>query len=475
MKIADFRFFKEAKGITNNSNYVKKDYVFCAYPGKKFDGSEFVKDAINKGAKFILIESVKEIKLLQKKYPKINIIEFKNIAFNQKKILDRFYGNLNQKIKLIGITGTNGKTSTGFWLDFLINKHIQSSKLIGTISKEKNIQNTTPDLFILYDLFHKKMNKIKNFVLEVSSHGIDQQRIKGLNFEYGIFTNLSRDHLDYHKTMANYFSVKERFFLENVKNCSIINIDDKYGARLCQHLKTLQKRVLTFGFSKHADIKIIHNSTNLIATRKTEFELEIKNKRYQFETNIIGKFNILNLVGAIAVCHLKKVSMNTLIKTVKKLPIPEGRLEMFNKKINNINKKIFIDYAHTPDGLKNVLETLMSNYKKKITLVFGCGGDRDIGKRKLMGEVSNKYAHSVLITSDNPRSEDPMSIAQQISKYVTIDKKIILDRKKAIEEALKQPLSEVILIAGKGHENYQILKDKTVFFSDKDVVKGFKG
>ena len=169
----------------------------------------------------------------QKPYTKKITIYLKNIPSNQKKILDSFYGNLNQNIKLIGITGTNGKTSTGFWLDFLINKHIQPSKLIGTISKEKNIQNTTPDLFVLYDLFHKKMNKIKNFVLEVSSHGIDQQRIKGLNFEYGIFTNLSRDHLDYHKTMANYFSVKERFFLENVKNCSIINIDDKYGARLC--------------------------------------------------------------------------------------------------------------------------------------------------------------------------------------------------------------------------------------------------
>ena len=358
MKIAEYRFFKEAKGITNNSNHVKKDYVFCAYPGKKFDGAEFIKDAIEKGAKFILIEAVKEIKLLQKNYPKINIIRFKNIASNQKKILDSFYGNLNQNIKLIGITGTNGKTSTGFWLDFLINKHIQPSKLIGTISKEKNIQNTTPDLFVLYDLFHKNINKIKNFVLEVSSHGIDQQRIKGLNFEYGIFTNLSRDHLDYHKTMTNYFSVKERFFLENVKNCSIINIDDKYGARLYQNLKTLNKKVLTFGYSKHADIKIIHSSASSMSKSETEFELEIKNKRYQFESNIIGNFNILNLVGALAVCHLKKISMSALIKTVKKLPIPEGRLEMFNKKINNTNKKIFIDYAHSPDGLKNVLETI---------------------------------------------------------------------------------------------------------------------
>jgi UDP-N-acetylmuramoyl-L-alanyl-D-glutamate--2,6-diaminopimelate ligase len=475
MKIAEYRFFKEAKGITNNSNHVKKDYVFCAYPGKKFDGAEFIKDAIEKGAKFILIEAVKEIKLLQKNYPKINIIRFKNIASNQKKILDSFYGNLNQNIKLIGITGTNGKTSTGFWLDFLINKHIQPSKLIGTISKEKNIQNTTPDLFVLYGLFHKNINKIKNFVLEVSSHGIDQQRIKGLNFEYGIFTNLSRDHLDYHKTMTNYFSVKERFFLENVKNCSIINIDDKYGARLYQNLKTLNKKVLTFGYSKHADIKIIHSSASSMSKSETEFELEIKNKRYQFESNIIGNFNILNLVGALAVCHLKKISMSALIKTVKKLPIPEGRLEMFNKKINNTNKKIFIDYAHSPDGLKNVLETIKSKYKKKLTLVFGCGGDRDVGKRKLMGQVSNQYADYVFITSDNPRSEDPMTIAQQISNHVTINKKIVINRKKAIEEALKQRSNEVILIAGKGHENYQILKDKTIFFSDKEVVKSFKG
>ena len=433
MKIAEYRFFKEAKGITNNSNHVKKDYVFCAYPGKKFDGAEFIKDAIEKGAKFILIEAVKEIKLLQKNYPKINIIRFKNIASNQKKILDSFYGNLNQNIKLIGITGTNGKTSTGFWLDFLINKHIQPSKLIGTISKEKNIQNTTPDLFVLYDLFHKNINKIKNFVLEVSSHGIDQQRIKGLNFEYGIFTNLSRDHLDYHKTMTNYFSVKERFFLENVKNCSIINIDDKYGARLYQNLKTLNKKVLTFGYSKHADIKIIHSSASSMSKSKTEFELEIKNKRYQFESNIIGNFNILNLVGALAVCHLKKISMSALIKTVKKLPIPEGRLEMFNKKINNTNKKIFIDYAHSPDGLKNVLETIKSKYKKKLTLVFGCGGDRDVGKRKLMGQVSNQYADYVFITSDNPRSEDPMTIAQQISNHVTINKKIVINRKKQLK------------------------------------------
>ena len=458
--------------ITNNSINVKKGYTFCAYPGKINDGREFIDHAISNGASLIMYEEANfDATPFLKKYPKIKFLGVLNLARKQKKILDKVYGNLNRHIKLYGVTGTNGKTSTAFWLNHLLGKLEKTSKLIGTISREKVIINTTPDLFVLYSLFNKGIQKnIQNFVIEVSSHGVDQGRLHELNFEYGIFTNLSRDHLDYHKTMNNYFLSKEKFFLENVKKESVINIDNSYGMRLAKNLIKLNKKIFTFGFSKEANVRIINMKQQSLNNNFSEFSLQIANKIHTFKTNIMGEFNLYNLISAICICYLKKIDINKVIEVIKRLPLPDGRMNVINKNINNIPKKVIIDYAHTPDGLKNLLQEIRKIYQGKIVLVFGCGGDRDKGKRKLMGNVANNYADFVCITNDNPRNENPKLIADQVSESISCLKKVILDRKKAIQYAMKKTNYPIVVIAGKGHEKYQIIKNKKIDFSDKKVV-----
>ena len=468
----NYRSLPSPQKITNNSINVKKGYAFCAYPGKINDGRNFIDHAISNGASLIMYEEANfDESTYLKKYPKIKFLGVRDLAQKQKKLLDRVYGNLNKHIKLYGVTGTNGKTSTAFWLNHLLGKLEKPSKLIGTISKDKAVINTTPDLFVLYSLFNKGIQKnIKNFVLEVSSHGIDQGRIHELNFEYGIFTNLSRDHLDYHKTMNNYFRTKEGFFIENVKKESVINIDNSYGMRLAKNLIKLNKKIFTFGFSKEANVKILNIKQQSLSKNYSEFSLQIANKIHTFKTNIVGEFNLYNLISAICICYLKKIDIHKVTEVIKRLPVPDGRMNVINKTINNIPKKVIIDYAHTPDGLKKLLQTIKKIYQGKILLVFGCGGDRDKGKRKLMGNIANHYADFVCITNDNPRNENPNQIAGQICEGISCLKKIILDRKKAIEYAIKKTNYPIVVIAGKGHEKYQIIKDKKFDFSDKKVV-----
>ncbi len=374
-----------------------------------------------------------------------------------------------QPLKFIGVTGTNGKTTTTFLIYHLLKKMAQRACLIGTVkyiigSKEYKPTHTTPDSAALEGLIKKiKKEGVKFVVMEVSSHGIVQERIKQIIFSRCVFTNLSREHLDYHKTMKNYFKAKEKLFLDNKAALSLINIDDNYGRKIFKRV-TLK---LSYAICANADFR----AQNISLTRKgSQFDIIFSGKLYPVTTNLYGRHNVLNILGAVSVVHSLGFSIPRILKYVVSFKSVKGRLEQ-------ITKDVFVDYAHTPDALRKVLLAVRNMGYEKIICVFGCGGDRDKGKRKAMGQIAAKYANFTFITSDNPRNEGPLEICLQIEKgFKKKNYSIVSDRKRAIEAALKLfdergCKKSCVLIAGKGHENYQITENRTIPFNDSKVVK----
>jgi len=385
--------------------------------------------------------------------------------------------------KIIGITGTNGKTTTAFLIYHLLKRMGQKTSLIGTIkyiigSKAYKASLTTPGFIDL----HKILKKIKDIgshfvIIEVSSHALVQGRVKGLRFCRCLFTNLSRDHLDYHKTMKSYFSAKKKLFFPQRPELSLINIDDCYGKKIFKGLR----RALSFGIKTPADFKA---EDIVLEKRSSYFKITSARKRYPVKTRLCGKHNVLNILGAVGVVSSLGFPLPEVIKAVSSFKPPEGRLEP-------VALDIFIDYAHTPDALGNALKGLRETGYEKIICLFGCGGDRDKGKRRIMGGIASSCADFTFITSDNPRSEDPLEICSQIEKgFKKNNYLVVVDRYKAINKAVKFFFKSILssgrggtclLIAGKGHEDYQIIsagggsafggKVKKIPFSDKKVVK----
>ena len=374
-----------------------------------------------------------------------------------------------KNLEIIGITGTNGKTTTAFLIYHLLKKMGKKASLVGTIkyiigSKSYKAKLTTPG-FIELSKILKKIKKVGSdfVVIEVSSHGIVQGRIKGLKFSRCLFTNLSRDHLDYHKTMKNYFFAKKKFFVSQKNAFSFINIDDGYGKNIARGLK----KASSFAIKSGADFR----AENIVLEKKgSHFQIVSSRKRYKVKTHLCGRYNVLNILGAVGLVSSLGFPISKVVAAVSSFKPPLGRLEP-------VAKDIFIDYAHTSDALSNTLGNLRESGYEKITCLFGCGGDRDKGKRRLMGQISSLKSDFTFITSDNPRSEEPLEICSQIEKgFKTKNYSVIVDRRKAIEAAIKfflqnKSKNSCLLIAGKGHEDYQIIKDKRIPFSDKKIVK----
>ena len=371
--------------------------------------------------------------------------------------------------KIIGITGTNGKTTTAFLIYHLLRRMGQETSLIGTIKyiigpKAYKAKLTTPGFTDLGNILKKIKDTGSNFVvIEVSSHGLLQGRVKGLKFSRCLFTNLSRDHLDYHKTMKSYFSAKKKLFFPQKGALSLINIDDYYGKKIFKGLD----KALSFAIRAPADLR----AENIVLGKGgSYFEVVSSRKRYFVKTHLCGKYNVLNILGAVGLVSSLGFSLSEVVKAVSSFKPPKGRLEP-------VASDIFIDYAHTPDALANVLGNLRESGYEKIICLFGCGGDRDRGKRRLMGQIASLNADFTFITSDNPRSEDPSKICFQIKKgFNSKNYLVVVDRYKAINKAIKffrqnKVSNSCLLIAGKGHEDYQIIKDKRIPFSDKKVVK----
>ena len=380
--------------------------------------------------------------------------------------MNKKYKKKFKKIKIIGITGTNGKTTSSYLTYQLLNKLNIKCGYIGTVGfyldkKIKDLENTTPDIFDLYEMINNCIdNNCKVVILEVSSQSISYNRIGKLKFDIACFTNLTSEHLDFHKTISNYLNTKKQLFnkLRN-KKISIINSDDKY------YKSFINKKNNNILFGINGEYKI--SSFNFLLN-KSSFKLEYKNKIYNITIPLSNKYNIYNYMISLIICNKLKIDIDKIIDVSKYLEYPKGRFQIIEYKNNNI----IIDYAHTPDGVLNILESVNKFKKNRIITIIGCGGNRDKSKRSKMGFISCKYSSNVIFTNDNPRFENEKDIMNDIIKDLNFNNyKIIYDRYKAIKKGIKMlKNNDILLILGKGHEEYQIIKNNKVYFSDYNTV-----
>lgn len=454
-------------GVSSNSRLARRNFIFVAVKGAKEDGSKFIKDALAKGAKFVVCDA-----RLKAEYPRrAEFIKVRDTRLALAKIAALYYKNPSRKIKVIGVTGTNGKTTVTYLLEALLKEAGFHPAVVGTINyrfKNKIIpaKNTTPGPVEIQSMLAKMAKARAGYLaMEVSSHALDQERAGEVNFHSAIFTNLTQDHLDYHKTLKDYFLAKAKLFKNlNPKSFAVINNDDKYAARL---KRITAARIITYGINKGADLVAQDIKFDV---RHTEFNLRLAGRKIRFRVRLIGRHNVYNMLAAIAWGIKEGISLKIIKTALEKFSFVPGRLERLDSK-NNFS--VFIDYAHTDDALKNVLTALRQLAPKKIITLFGCGGERDKLKRPKMGEVASRLSDLAVITSDNPRSEEPKAIVKDILKGIRNNNyRVILDRKKAIRQALAlaQP-GDIVLLAGKGHENYQVLRDRPVHFNDKEEAK----
>ncbi len=437
-------------GISDDSRTVKKGDIFFAVKGARCNGIKFRDEAIKKGA--------------------VKVIECsrKDLA----RFAADFYGRPSQKMRVIGITGTNGKTTISYLLEHIFRVAGYKSGVIGTIAHRWDAnfieaKNTTPGAIELQRILSEMAkDRVKYCAMEVSSHSLDQGRVLGIDFKAAVFTNLTGEHLDYHKTLENYLQAKAKLF-SGLKRGSlaVLNQDD----RSCEKIKSKTKaRVLTYGIKNKADICAEGIKFSL---GRSEFLIRGAQNCFKVSSPLLGNYTVYNIFEAAAVALNEGIKPEIVRKAVLEFRGAEGRLEVVPA---GRDIKIFVDYAHTDNALENVLTALKPLTKKRIITVFGCGGDRDKFKRPRMGKVASRLSDYVVITSDNPRSEEPSLIAREIERGIENgfrSYEVILDRFEAIKSAIaKAQAGDIILIAGKGHEKYQIIKDKRRPFSDREAV-----
>ncbi len=452
-------------GVCSDSSKVRKDNIFFAIKGNKFDGNNYIETAIEKGAKVIISEK----KIIKKK---------RDIVFLHSSNVRKLLANVSFKIlkkkpkKLIAVTGTNGKSSVADFFFQILNFNLKKVASIGTIgvryqNKKKRSINTTLDPIMLSStLKDLKKKGIDYIILEASSHGLNQNRLDGLLFDVGIFTNLSHDHLDYHKNMKNYFNSKLYLFKELLKKGG----DAITDANIPQNKtikKISQKRKINFNqiLDKEDGIELVSHKFD---NEKQILEIKYNNKQYQVDLNLIGKIQIKNVLMSILAANKSGIKIERIIKVINKLKPVEGRLEKIGKIKNK--SKVVLDYAHTPEALELALLSIREQFpRNKISLVFGCGGERDLKKRQIMGKIAEKYSDKIYLTDDNPRNEDPKKIRKDIKKGIKKVKiKEIPNRKLAIHKAIMGlKTGELLLVAGKGHEKTQDFGKRKIFFSDQ--------
>ena len=449
----------EFKGMEYDSRKIKDGDIFVALEGSISDGHKYIKQAIENGAKGVLVS-----KKVEPEFP-VEYILVKDLRKNLGKIASNFYGYPQKKLKIIGVTGTNGKTTSTYLLESILGKEARIGTVEYKIGDEViEAPNTTPESLDIVKMCKKAVEKgLEYLVMEVSSHALSLGRVDMLEFDVASFTNLTLDHLDYHENMDNYFQAKRKLFtmLKDSKKSSI-NIDDIYGDRLYKEFGGY-----SYSLTKSADLtgEIVefHSDGQFV-------RLNLMGEMFEEKLAILGRYNLYNVLGVIGIALQLGIGKNIILEKLKDIKGAPGRFELVNCGQDYI---VVVDYAHTGDALENILKSINELKKGRVITVFGCGGDRDATKRPIMGEIAQRLSDIAILTSDNPRTENPHLIIEDVKKGMNGDHYLVEeDREQAIVKAIEiAQKNDIILIAGKGHETYQILGRKKIHFDDREIAR----
>ena len=468
--------------LTSDSRSVRAGDTFVAYPGETRDGREFIAQAIQAGAASVLWDGAG--------FQWKSAWCAKNLAVPQLRakiggIASHVYGRPSSRQWMVGVTGTNGKTSCSQWIAQAFNRLDRRCAVVGTVGNgfpdalESGI-NTTPDAAWLHGKLRDwNRDGARAVAMEVSSHGLEQGRLNGVEFDVALFTNLTRDHLDYHRTMANYRRAKARLFAWDTLKWSVLNLDDRFGAALARSSQARHGCVLGYGFNRPAAasrrVPRVQGRNLHLGLDGLSFDVATPWGAARVRSPVLGRFNASNLLGTLAVLLASNTDLRDAVRVLAELESVPGRAERYGGRDGHGYAKplVVVDYAHTPDALEKILTTLREvGGRAQITCVFGCGGDRDRGKRAMMGRIATRCADRVIVTSDNPRGEEPMAIIADILGGATRDCVVIEDRKRAVREAIATAMrGDIVVVAGKGHEPYQELRGVRHPYSDAQVVK----
>jgi len=471
----------EVKGLTLDSREVEPGYVFIALEGQFDHGLAYAEAAISKGAVAVLCDEKFDQycqQILSRLMSRAICVPVRGLQDKLGEMANQFYGEPSEKIFISGVTGTDGKTSVSHFIAQAMNQAYGLSAVIGTLGNGliddlEESSHTTPDVINLHKMLAGFYQKgVKHVAMEVSSHGLDQKRVDNVDFDVAVLTNLSRDHLDYHGDIESYKQAKKKLFTENIGKALVLNIDDAFGDEIFKENKN-NKTIWLYGLNekKARQSKLYVYASNIRNSKNgVEFTLNSSQGVADVNVQLIGEFNIYNVLASTCVLLESGINFNHAVKYVQKLHTVAGRMELLAYKGK---PSVVIDYAHTPEALTQALINIRKHTAGKVICVFGCGGDRDVGKRPLMAGAAEKLSDLVIVTNDNPRTEDPLKIIDDIKQGISneIQLMVEMDRKKAIQHAVEISAPEdLVLVAGKGHELFQIIGDEKIAFSDKEIA-----
>ncbi len=467
----------EIKDVQQDSRKVSEGTLFLAVKGFKSDGHAYIEKAIEMGACAVVLTECSDAVLQVAESASVTLIKVADDRYAMSYLASRIYGNPSEKMTVIGLTGTNGKTSTSRIIGDMLNGAGVKTAVLGTIANKIGTKTykaslTTPEPVELHTLFGRMhADEVEACVMEASSHALDLKRVDHVDFDYAVFTNLTEDHLDYHEDFETYFKAKARLFTL-AKNGLLINVDDAYGKRLYDDRLACSKdaRVLSYAIDSHADISAV--DMNYLSDG-TDYTLVTPDGEVRVHVPLPGRIYVYNTLAAFGVLFMMGLPLEEIAKAAGFISLVPGRMEVVKR---GASVRVFVDYAHTPDALSNAIDIARSMTSGRVLTVFGCGGDRDKTKRPLMGEIAEAKSDLIFVTSDNPRTEEPDQIIEDIKAGLKhLESAVVeVDRRSAIGLAIKAAKEgDVVLIAGKGHETYQEIEGKRYDFNDKEIALGY--